>query len=89
MHLQALLKFLRHPFQTIENIIEAKSNLIRKDIKVQTFTIFSRQLSEQVNQLSDLGISSNKILGKNIVISIRKPILELAKIGSCQIWQST
>ena len=70
MHLQALLKFLRHPFQTIENIIEAKSNLIRKDIKVQTFTIFSRQLSEQVNQLSDLGISSNKILGKNIVISL-------------------
>lgn len=25
--------------------------------------------------------------GKNIVISIRKPISALAEIGSCQIWQ--
>ena len=24
--------------------------------------------------------------GKNVVISIREPILALAKIGSCQIW---
>ena len=24
--------------------------------------------------------------GKNVVISIRKPILALAKIGSCQVW---
>ena len=27
--------------------------------------------------------------GKNIVISIRKPISALAEIGSCQIWQDT
>jgi hypothetical protein len=26
--------------------------------------------------------------GKNIVISIRKPISALAEIGSCQIWQT-
>ena len=24
--------------------------------------------------------------GKNVAISIRKPILALAKIGSCQVW---
>lgn len=27
--------------------------------------------------------------GKNVDISIRKPILVLAKIGSCQVWQET
>ena len=27
--------------------------------------------------------------GKNVVISIRKPISALAKIGSCQIWLET
>lgn len=45
--------------------------------------------NEQKQKILKLLCSEILLDGKNIVISIRKPILELAKIGSCQIWQST
>ena len=43
--------------------------------------------NEQKQKILKLLCSEILLDGKNIVISIRKPILELAKIGSCQIWQ--
>ena len=45
--------------------------------------------NEQKQKILKLLCSEILLDGKNIVISIRKLILELAKIGSCQIWQDT
>ena len=41
---------------------------------------------EQKQKILKLLCSEILLDGKNIVISIRKPILALAKIGSCQVW---
>lgn len=70
MHKESLLNILRHPFQTLESFFASKNNLIGKNIKDQTFAIISRQLSEQITRLNDLGISKNKILKKDVVISL-------------------
>lgn len=42
---------------------------------------------EQKQKILKLLCSEILLDGKNIVISIRKPISALAEIGSCQIWQ--
>ena len=42
--------------------------------------------NEQKQKILKLLCSEILLDGKNIVISIRKPILVLAKIGSCQVW---
>lgn len=44
---------------------------------------------EQKQKILKLLCSEILLDGKNIVISIRKPISALAEIGSCQIWQDT
>ena len=41
---------------------------------------------EQKQKILKLLCSEILLDGKNIVISIRKPISALAEIGSCQIW---
>ena len=41
---------------------------------------------EQKQKILKLLCSEILLDGKNVVISIRKPILALAKIGSCQVW---
>ena len=43
---------------------------------------------EQKQKILKLLCSEILLDGKNIVISIRKPISALAEIGSCQIWQT-
>lgn len=46
------------------------------------------EFSEQRQKQQVLKLLCSEILldGKNVDISIRKPILALAKIGSCQVW---
>jgi 2-polyprenyl-3-methyl-5-hydroxy-6-metoxy-1,4-benzoquinol methylase len=70
MYIKNILKILRHPLQTIEGIVESKTSLVQKGIKEQTFAIISRQLSDQTNQLNKLGTSPEKILTKNIIVSL-------------------
>lgn len=42
--------------------------------------------NDKKQQVLKLLCSEILLDGKNVYISIRKPILALAKIGSCQVW---
>ena len=45
--------------------------------------------NDKKQQVLKLLCSEILLDGKNVDISIRKPILALAKIGSCQVWLET
>lgn len=70
MSIRNTIRNLLHPFKTIDKIINANTNFLSEQITLQTRSILSRQLSEQVQQLSHTGISSHLIHGKKIIVSL-------------------
>lgn len=78
------------PIQWTEKSINMFKPFIESaDLYFHADQIWDFPKNEQKQKILKLLCSEILLDRKNIVISIRKPILELAKIGSCQIWQST
>ena len=76
------------PIQWTEKSINMFKPFIESaDLYFYADQIWDFPKNEQKQKILKLLCSEILLDGKNIVISIRKPILELAKIGSCQIWQ--
>lgn len=76
------------PIQWTEKSINMFKPFIESaDLYFHADQIWDFPKNEQKQKILKLLCSEILLDRKNIVISIRKPILELAKIGSCQIWQ--